>query len=308
VSTERESNRIVLSWLRADEHVSADRILDDVFTAVDATPQRRSPWLARSVPPMNNTTVRLIAAVAAVAIVAVIGYQLLSGSGAGDAGPSPSLGPSVDASATPIPSTAAGPINFTALEGGGTELEPGEYVIDYAAPVALVTFTVPDEPYLQWPSPWFKALFDWGPWHQSNAARLGAVEVVNLYVDPCNPALGPRDPAVGPSGEDLLTALGEVPGMVVSAPVDAQLSGYNGQYVELTGEVPADCIEDRSIWQTTRGDQSLLLPGDGDLHMVWILDVEGQRLVIWASEDGGSSESARPQLEALVDSVRITVP
>jgi hypothetical protein len=103
-----------------------------------------------------------------------------------------------------------------------------------------------------------------------------------------------------------LTALGDVPGMVVSAPVDAQLSGYTGQYVELTGEVPADCVEDRAIWRTTRGDVSLLLPGDGDLHGVWILDVGGQRLVLWASQDGGFNDT--PHLDALLDSVRIAVP
>jgi hypothetical protein len=253
---------------------------------------------------MNNT-VRLIAAAGAVAVAAFLGSQLLVAPNVGGP-PTPSPSASIEPSPTPSASAAtAEPISFTDYESG-TPLEPGDYVIDYAAPVALVTFTVPDERFGVDPSPFYKGGFDWGPWHQNNAGRLGVVEVENVYADPCDPVAGPRDPAVGPGVDDLVAALGDVPGLEVSEPVDAELSGFTGRYLEITGDVPADCASEPAIWLTTRGDPSLLMPGAGDLHMVWIVDVGGQRLVVWASEDAGFDQ--RPHLEALVDSLVITVP
>ena len=44
MSTDRDITRIVRSWLRTDEHESADRVLDAVLDQLDTTPQRRSTW------------------------------------------------------------------------------------------------------------------------------------------------------------------------------------------------------------------------------------------------------------------------
>ena len=41
MSTDRDTTRIVRSWLGTDEHESADRVLDAVLDQLDATPQRR---------------------------------------------------------------------------------------------------------------------------------------------------------------------------------------------------------------------------------------------------------------------------
>ena len=43
MSTDRDTTRIVRSWLQTDEHESADRVLDAVLDQLDATPQRRPP-------------------------------------------------------------------------------------------------------------------------------------------------------------------------------------------------------------------------------------------------------------------------
>jgi hypothetical protein len=305
MSTRPDLDRSISEWLVAEAPDRApERLLEASRAAIRTTRQRRAWWPAWRVPAMNNT-VRLIAVVAVVAVVAVIGYQFLLGSGVGAPGASasPSLSPSDEPSATPVASAAAGPISFTELEAEGTELLPGEYLIDYATPVALVTFAVPDEPYGGWPSPWFKARYDWGPHHQSNAARFGVAEVDNLFADPCDPTLGPRDPVVGAGVDDFVTALVEVPGVVVSAPVDAELSGYTARYVEITGARPADCDEDHWMFETTRGDPGPLTPDTGDLVMVWVFDVEGQRLVMWAESDAEFEQS--DHLEGLLDSLVI---
>ena len=87
MSTERETTRVVRSWL--DEGVTKlpDRVLDAVLDRVPATPQRRSWWPAWRSNRMN-TYAKLIAAVAAVLVVAVIGYQFLPGRDPGSGGPS----------------------------------------------------------------------------------------------------------------------------------------------------------------------------------------------------------------------------
>jgi hypothetical protein len=289
--SEPDATRIVRLWLEEGVTALPDHVLDTVLDKLPATSQRRSSWLARR-PPTMNKIVTIGLAAAAVVVVAFLGYQAFLAPNVGAPGPSPS--------------PAAEPVNFTELVSGGTELFPGEYLIDHAAPAALVTFTVPDEPYGEWSSPWQKALFDSGPHHQSNAGVLGVAQVDNIYVDPCDPALGPRDPAVGPSVDDFVTALGDVPGVVASEPEDAELSGYTASYVELTGERPADCHDDHWMFDTTRGDPGPLTPDTGDLVQVWVFDLEGQRLVIWAESHAEFAQA--DHLEALVDSLVIEIP
>ena len=51
MSTERDLTRVVRSWMRDDEYESADRVLDAVLDALDATPQRRATsWPVRRLP------------------------------------------------------------------------------------------------------------------------------------------------------------------------------------------------------------------------------------------------------------------
>jgi hypothetical protein len=101
MSTDRETTRVVRSWL--DEGVTKlpDRVLDLVLDQVPATPQRRSGWSAWRSFGMN-TYAKLAAAAAAVVLVAVVGYQFLPRNG-GPGGPpavSPSPSPKVLAQGT----------------------------------------------------------------------------------------------------------------------------------------------------------------------------------------------------------------
>ncbi len=90
MTADRETARIVRSWLREDEHESAGRVLDTVLARLDTTPQRRSWWPARRAP--MNTYAKLIAAAAALLVVAVAGYQLLPRNGG--IGGQPTIAPS----------------------------------------------------------------------------------------------------------------------------------------------------------------------------------------------------------------------
>jgi hypothetical protein len=96
MSQERDVTRLVRSWIREDQHESADRILGVVLDRLDTTPQRRSWWPARRSNRMN-TYAKLIVAAAAVLVVAFAGFQLLPRSGGVGGEPTiePSPSPSV---------------------------------------------------------------------------------------------------------------------------------------------------------------------------------------------------------------------
>ena len=91
MSTERETTRVVRSWLEDGVTRLPDRVLDSVLDQLPATPQRRSGWSAwRSY--RMNTYLKLAAAAVAVLVVAIVGYQVLPRNG-GIGGP-PTAAPS----------------------------------------------------------------------------------------------------------------------------------------------------------------------------------------------------------------------
>lgn len=96
MSTDRETTRLVRSWLEEGATRLPDRVLDAVLDQVSTTPQRRSGWSAwRSY--RMNTYAKLAAAAAAALVVAVVGYRLLPGNG-GIGGSNPTTAPSPTAS------------------------------------------------------------------------------------------------------------------------------------------------------------------------------------------------------------------
>jgi hypothetical protein len=114
MSQERDVTRLVRSWIREDQHESADRILGVVLDRLDTTPQRRSWWPARRSNRVN-TYVKLIGAAAAVLLVAVVGYQFLPAQ-SGGVGGQPTIAPS------PSPALLARG-TFTVGDDNATELD-----------------------------------------------------------------------------------------------------------------------------------------------------------------------------------------
>src|SRR5882672_2961268 len=110
MSTDRDSTRIVRSWLEEGATTLPDRVLDAVLDQVPATPQRRPWWPARRFSEMNNAW-KLAIAAAAVVVVALVGIDLLPGNGGIIAGPGPS--PTPAATPTPPPTLAPSPSRAT---------------------------------------------------------------------------------------------------------------------------------------------------------------------------------------------------
>jgi len=126
MSQERDVTRIFRSWIREDQHESADRILGVVLDLLDATPQRRSwrpAWRSNAM----NSYAKLIVAAAAVLVVAFAGFQLLPRRGG--VGAQPTIAPS------PTPSLLARG-NFTA-HGIAAELDATGSGADVAGTMSL---------------------------------------------------------------------------------------------------------------------------------------------------------------------------
>ena len=76
MSTDRETTRLVRSWLEDGVTALPDRVLDSVLDQLPATPQRRPMWLAWRSPHMF-TLAQAAVAVAAVLVVSVVAYSLI---------------------------------------------------------------------------------------------------------------------------------------------------------------------------------------------------------------------------------------
>jgi hypothetical protein len=115
MSTDRDTTRIVRSWLRTDENESADRVLDAVLDRIDTTPQRRATWWPAWRYRDMTSMQRLAVTAAAAALLLVLAYGVWVRPNVGQEA-EPTTSPSAAAS-DPGPGDAAitsPPVEFTA--------------------------------------------------------------------------------------------------------------------------------------------------------------------------------------------------
>jgi hypothetical protein len=142
-----------------------------------------------------------------------------------------------------------------------------------------------------------------------NAAHLGLFPVANVYADPCHWSGALLDPPVGPTVENLASALvNQV--MRDATATDITLDGYGGKLVRMS--VPADInfadCDDRlfGTWTEAGSDApSRYAHGPGELDEVYIVDVSGTRVVIDAAHMPFTSAAELAELEGMVASVEI---
>jgi hypothetical protein len=288
MSAELDVNRIVRSWIRADEHDSADRVLQIVLSRLDSTPQRRHVWSPRRFAYVNKLAQAAIAAAALVAAV-VAGINLLPGSQTGVGGVSPPASPSPSPSANPEPTAS---LVTHVVRPGGFDEDPR---------AASITFT-------------FDAPASWEPFEKNavliddNAPPDGAALFiyvgadVGLFSDPCRPEpRGEADIPVGPTVDDLVTALIDHPSLEVTSPVGVTLGGYSGTYLDLL--VPDD-ISPCATYHAM--DAHIYAQGPGHRWHMWVLDVGGVRVLVETDDYAGTSAQRRAELQSIVDSIQIT--
>jgi hypothetical protein len=227
---------------------------------------------------------------------------LLSGcaAGPGASETAPSAIPSASLAPSPSASPAARPLRDTGSTG---ILAPGSYVLD-SFPVAL-TFDIPegDAPgwhvgqstpgaaiVLWYTPPEITYLFAW--WNADN-----------VYVDPCDAAAGRRNPPIGPSVDDLVTALSAQPEFEATPPVDVTVGSFQGKRIELTAlNAGGDCPA--AIPFSAGASNTDVAPGE--TLRLDILDVEGVRLVLVVLDDPEQPDAvAEAQLAQILESTRV---
>ena len=305
MSTDRDTTRVVRSWLEDGATLLPDRVLDAVLDQLPTTPQRRLFGRSRRSLHMNNP-LRYAIAAAAVLAVALVGYQLLpsnTGSGSG-------------ARSTPIPSAQASPSMSASqqpTQRPGTQSvrpfsEPdglGRCPSDDVDP-ACVEDPRDDSITFAFDAPASWDLFEIGPWIDDNSPPDGAAVFFYrgnwLFSDPCHPGDQPSpDISVGPTVDDFVAALVDHPALDVSAPVDVTLAGYSGKYLDLI--VPDD-ISECDTYQPI--DAHIHAQGPSHRWHMWVLDVDGVRVVVETNDYPDTDAQRLSEIQAIVDSLEIT--
>ena len=295
MSTDRDTTRIVRSWLRADEHESADRVLEAVIDQLDTTPQRRATWWpARRFPEMNNSA-KLALAAAAVVVAAFLGMRFML---------PPNIGGPQE---IPVPTSTASP---SALPAQG-DLEAGTYRIDADewAPRPL-TFTVPEG----WRTS--DGFVSKGEGTQPAPREFGDVFVVtwkltHVYIDACqwDGAIAEKMTEVG-TPDEVTEALASQLGHETTGPTAVTLGGYPAQqldfYVPEDFEIATCSASFLRLWPDPGPNTSGGLPiFAGQTVTVYVIDIDGDALVVAAASLADASEADIAELERIVDSIRI---
>ncbi len=241
---------------------------------------------------------RIGIAAAAVLVIAVIGVNLLPGQGPG-VGQAP--GPSPTATASPSPSPVALRLPFSGDLGAGTF-----YIEDRSITNAeRFTFTVPDG----WKTESDTFITKNG--EEPGEVLLTPWVVSHVFRDACQWEGYRNLVDVGTTVDELVSALEDQEGRQASSPTDVTLGGFPAKRIELT--VPADldtatCTDGNlRYWPGPGPDMSsgFCCNPPGNTDAVYVVDVDGNRLVVVARHYPDSSMEDRAELQAIVDSIEI---
>ena len=290
MTAERDTNRIVRSWLREDEHDSADRVLMTVLARLDTTPQRRPMWPPRRSTLMSNP-VRIALAAAAVIVVAVVGLRFLPNQGLGPGTPTTAPTPS----ATPTAAQTSPP--NPPVSGA---IEPGTYLVrSYTQTPFKVTV----------PSGWNvqQGMLATGDFFNERAAVLLRPWIVtHVYADACR-WQGSMKP-VGPTKAALVTALTEQTTNNSNGPVDVKLGGLDAVRFVLPVPTTFDVSSCNDGYLRPfpgpNADEGLSPPMfAGSITTLYVVETAGKATAIQAARYEGSSAADVAELQAVLDSI-----
>jgi hypothetical protein len=140
-------------------------------------------------------------------------------------------------------------------------------------------------------------------------AGLGIWIVDEVYADPCNWDRGPVKPAVGAEVDDLAAALAERPNVRASRSQDVTFEGQEGLHLKLQAPPNIrfkECSNSMYRSWTALPSGARYHQGPGQIDELWILDVNGTRVVIEAAYFPGTTPEDRRGLMRVVESIRFT--
>ena len=279
------------AWVDQGPTGGPDEVLSQALAHALSTHQDRG-WLDRLTYPMRFQPMHTMLKIAAVAILALAVGVVLD-----------PLRPSTPYAATgPSPSPSPSPV---ALPEG--DLEAGTtYAISEPA-WAGVVLTVPAPGWFTI-GPEYLGKNDSGDPNLYDVALLPAF-VGNLHADPCRWRGSVLDPPVGPTVDDLATALMGQPAQNASAVSDVTLGGYAGKKVVMSIPDGVDRLAcddgDYGRWyEDDPGGYAPYTYGAGQVDTLYILDVDGTRRLVDAIYLPGTSEADIAELQSVVDSIR----
>jgi hypothetical protein len=305
---------VLRAYLADDGDIAPDRVLEVVADRIARQPRRpasRLPWR-----PLMNSYVKLAAGLAAILIVAVVAWQLRP---IGDIGNPPSPAPSATAPSATAPSATAPSATAAPSASAPPDLpdgrvsETGTYRIRpmASAPSLALDLTVP--------AGWFGGLPSslGGPVGESNGpSGIGITFLAadSIFSDPCqwnvngSGPFQPGDVEVGPSVDELATALAASPAYVATTPSDVTIGGFAGKRLEF--ELPAgdcDTLDGNGVYIVFGArDGYFYAQGDGSHWEVTILDVDGTRLIAALFSYAGTSAADLSAGQEIIDSLVIT--
>jgi hypothetical protein len=200
------------------------------------------------------------------------------------------------------PSTAAPVATPHATLSGIEDLKPGTYAFDFPL------LHTPGKPFhdilVTLPAGW-SSFEGFAVRRLVDTPRQMAVStwfVIDVYVNGCQ-WLGPKLNA-GQTVDELAAVLAARPLRNATAPVAVTLGGFHGKYLEWS--VPRDiqfgnC--DQGMFKSWVGDGDRYQQGPGQVDQLWMLDVDGRRIVIDATYMPGATEQDRADLAKVVASI-----
>jgi hypothetical protein len=295
MSTDRDTARIVRSWLRTDEHESADRVLDAVLDALDTTPQRRAGWPAWRSATMNRFVIIGLGA-AAVVVLLLVGSQFFGSPGNGGVGAGPT--PTAQATATPEPTAEATP---------EPSPEGAHVLLDRAQGGVRIAITLPATDWVGEPGGGFveKGMNGADP---PDGAGMIAFDDAEYYVwgDPCRwSTTRPDTPAT--TVDEFVAAMTAQASRDASEPVDVTVDGFAGK--SITVHVPDDANFDEcdegvfAMWGTATDDLARYNQGPGQIDELYVVDVNGVLVVIDIGHYEETPQAVVDELHAIVESI-----
>lgn len=264
-----------------------DATRDAIRARLSSTSQRPAWWPGWRFPEMN-TMMRYGLGAAAAVLVALVGFSVLNGGGGNFGSPDPTD--------RPEPSIAA--------LSGQAELAAGRYSIQSGIAMR-VTASVPNG---------WSAVGNWavrGPsgYEAPDGAGIRFYTVGNLLNNPSSYADGLQDPPVGPTVDDLIDAIVAQTEWTSSTPSQTTIGGFPAQHVRIT-------IPDGAEFDPRDEGGAFYLFQDEGLGQIWglevgemfdvyVVDADGERLVLDAFHYPGTSQADLAALDAIVDSIQI---
>ena len=194
--------------------------------------------------------------------------------------------------------SASGSPSPRPLVDANTALAPGTYQLGYHLEAA--DDVVPDA-FVTVPSGYFEGS-TWYVVSDDGHEYLGLWTAAEADRDACRHGEEDvYDP--GPSVDDLARALVVTKSIRASEPKPVTLAGYHGKYVELASPRHMSRCRDPKAGLWTSGDGGRGIYNDGQVDLVWILDADGQRIVVNAAYSAGSTASDIHKLTAMVESL-----